>query len=66
MSLYNNRVKEQDNQNSINEMKQSGILADVPTTNLYAGRRYFDTTSGRPLWYDAVAEAWVLATGVEV
>lgn len=43
---------------------QSGVTADRPTTGLYLGRQYFDTTLGYPIWYDGTN--WVDATGSTV
>lgn len=39
----------------------SGTTANRPTSNLYIGRPYFDTTLGQPIWYDG--SGWVDATG---
>ena len=44
-------------------VQQSGVTADRPTRNLWAGRTYFDVTLGKPIWWDAVAEEWIDATG---
>lgn len=35
--------------------------ADRPTRNLWTGRVHFDTTLGKPVWYDG--SGWVDATG---
>lgn len=40
---------------------QSGTTAQRPTVGLWAGRPYFDTTLGYPIWYDGTQ--WVDATG---
>lgn len=40
---------------------QSGTTAQRPTVNLWAGRPYFDTTLGMPIWYDGTA--WVKGDG---
>ena len=63
MSLYHVGTRA-DNQNGINEMKESGLAVDRPTKNLYIGRRYFDTTRGQAIWYDGTG--WVIATGINV
>lgn len=42
----------------------SGTTAQRPTSFLYVGRPYFDTTIGKPLWYSGAA--WVDATGAAV
>lgn len=39
----------------------SGTTANRPTTFLFTGRPYFDTTLGQPIWYDG--SQWVDATG---
>ena len=43
---------------------QSGITANRPVRTLYIGRFYFDTTLGKPIWYDGAG--WVDATGTSV
>lgn len=48
---------------------QSGTTAQRPTTNLWVGRRYFDTslgTYGKPIWWNKNANAWVDASGALV
>lgn len=47
-------------------VQQSGTTANRPTTNLWAGRTYYDTTLAIPIWYDAVAEVWIDAAGAPV
>ncbi|MFN7611722.1 MAG: hypothetical protein ACK5QX_12440 [bacterium] len=42
----------------------SGTTAQRPTSNLWAGRTYFDTTLGKPIWYKG--PGWVDATGAAV
>lgn len=42
-------------------MSESGVTADRPTSGLWVGRVYFDTTLGQPIWYDGTE--WVDATG---
>ena len=45
-------------------LQQSGATADRPTTGLWVGRTYFDTTLGKPVWVKSVGPAvWVDATG---
>ena len=46
---------------NINALNSSGTTADRPTKGLFAGRTYFDTTLGQPIWYDG--SGWVDATG---
>lgn len=48
-------------------VEQSGVTANRPTTNLWVGRTYFDTTLGLPLWYDGnVVTGWIDAAGNQV
>ena len=42
-------------------LQSSGTTANRPTAFLFAGRTYFDTTLGQPIWYDG--SGWVDATG---
>lgn len=45
---------------------QAGTTAQRPVENLYAGRRYFDTSlgaNGKPIWVNKGATGWVLADG---
>lgn len=45
----------------------SGITAARPTTSLYVGRNYFDTTLGKPIWIQSLnPTVWVDATGAAV
>lgn len=44
-----------------NALTGAGTTADRPTKGLYAGRPYFDTTLGKPIFYTGTA--WVLADG---
>jgi hypothetical protein len=39
----------------------SGPTADRPTTNLFVGDYYFDTTLNLPIWYDGTD--WIDAAG---
>jgi hypothetical protein len=45
-------------------VSQSGTTAQRPTTELWVGRTYFDTTLGKPVWYEG--PGWVDATGSAV
>ena len=48
---------------------QAGTTAQRPTTNLYAGRYYFDTSlgaNGKPIWLNKNATGWIDATGAAV
>lgn len=47
---------------------QSGTTALRPTSLLWIGRFYFDTTLGKPIWIKQVKPAviWVDATGAAV
>jgi hypothetical protein len=40
---------------------ESGTTAQRPTTQLWVGRTYFDTTLNRPIWY--VGPGWIKADG---
>lgn len=51
----------------ITAMLSSGTTADRPTSFLYVGRTYFDTSlgaAGKPIWYNGTN--WVDATGATV
>lgn len=50
-----------DVQTICNALTQSGTTANRPSTFLWTGRMYFDTTLGKPIWYKTVG--WVDATG---
>lgn len=39
----------------------SGTTANRPTSFLWVGRAYFDTTLGQPIWYDG--SGWVDSAG---
>lgn len=50
----------------VSAAEQSGTTAQRPTTNLWVGRPYFDTSlgaNGKPIWVDKTGAAWVLADG---
>ncbi len=47
--------------NLLNALQSSGTTANRPTTFLFDGRTYFDTTLGTPIWY--VSAGWVDAAG---
>jgi hypothetical protein len=61
LRLYFNQI---DNitQNII--IPQSGTTADRPTDRLQVGQYYFDTTIGRPIWYNGTD--WINAAGTVV
>lgn len=45
---------------------QSGPTAERPTTLLWPGRRYFDTSlgaKGKPIFVNKTSDGWVLADG---
>ncbi len=42
----------------------AGITTGRPTLNLSVGQQYFDTTLGKPIWWNGAA--WVDATGIAV
>ena len=43
---------------------QSGTTAQRPTVNLWIGRRYYDTSLNKPVWY--TSGGWRDATGTLV
>ena len=45
-------------------VQQSGTTAQRPTTYLWVGRTYFDTTLTRPIWYTGAN--WIKADGTVV
>lgn len=47
--------------NALNILRASGTTAKRPVKSLFVGRTYFDTTLGKPIWYDG--SGWVDATG---
>lgn len=51
-------------QTLISASQQSGVTADRPTKALWIGRRYFDTTLGKPVFVKAVKPAIVWVDGV--
>ena len=51
----------------VNAAQQSGITADRPTRFLWLGRRYFDTTLGKPVYVRSVKPTvWVDGAGAVV
>lgn len=46
---------------TVSAARESGPTANRPTSRLWIGRQYFDTTLGQPVWYDG--SGWVDATG---
>ena len=54
-------------QDICNSVQQSGVTADRPTSVLWIGRVYFDTTLGKPVWVKSVRPTvWVDGTGAVV
>lgn len=53
-------------QRVILSVRQSGPTASRPTSGLWVGQTYFDTTLNRPVWISAVSPAvvWRTADGV--
>lgn len=45
------------------DASRSGTTDQRPTTNLYAGKFFFDTTINKPIWWNPFLVGWVLATG---
>lgn len=54
--------------NNAKTLQQSGVTADRPTSVLWIGRVFFDTSLGKPVWIKQVKPAviWVDATGAAV
>jgi hypothetical protein len=53
--------------NAVSSLYQSGTTADRPTSLLWLGRVYFDTTLGYPVWVQSVRPTvWVDAAGTPV
>lgn len=50
--------------NICNALTMSGTTARRPTSGLWTGRMYFDTTLGKPIWFKTAG--WVDATGAGV
>lgn len=46
------------------DVQNSGVTGARPTKNLYTGKPYFDTTLGRPIWWNGAA--WIKADGTVV
>lgn len=51
--------------NNAKTLQQSGVTADRPTSVLWIGRFYFDTTINKPIWIKQVKPAvvWIDAAG---
>lgn len=51
--------------NNAKTLQQSGVTADRPTSVLWLGRFYFDTTINKPIWIKQVKPAvvWIDAAG---
>lgn len=49
----------------LNALASSGVTANRPTTFLFDGRTYYDTTLGRPLWYDVTNTRWNYSDGTD-
>lgn len=49
-------------------VSESGTTANRPSTRLFVGRPYFDTTLGKPVWVKTATgtPVWVDATGATV
>jgi hypothetical protein len=45
----------------VTDVTSSGTTANRPARGLYVGKFYFDTTIGKPIWYEG--PSWVDATG---
>ena len=47
-------------------ISDSGTTAERPTSSLWIGRQYFDTTLGQPIFLKTLAPLWVDAAGNDV
>jgi hypothetical protein len=61
LRLYFNQI---DNFTQNITVPPSGTTADRPTGRLQVGQYYFDTTIGRPIWYNGTN--WINAAGTVV
>lgn len=55
--------------NICSALTQSGTTAQRPSTLLWAGRMYYDTSlaaNGQPIWRNKLNTGWVDATGAPV
>jgi len=53
--------------NILSALSTSGTTAQRPTAGLWVGRRYFDTTLGKPIWVQSLSPTvWCDATGAAV
>lgn len=60
-SLYRQAVR------SVNGLEESGTTANRPTTDLWVGRQYFDTTLGYPVFVKSLGPTvWVNGAGTTV
>ena len=64
MSMFNENVV--DNAVELAQLKEAGTTADRPVSDLWAGRPYFDTTLGQPIWYDKANTQWSDSAGTAV
>ena len=52
---------------TITAARQSGTTADRPTKGLWVGRRFYDTTLGKPVFVDSIGPVvWHDASGAVV
>ena len=61
LRLYFNQI---DNFTQNVTIPASGTTADRPTGRIQVGQYYFDTTIGRPIWYNGTN--WINAAGTVV
>jgi len=53
--------------NFASTVSDSGTTANRPTSFLFVGRPYFDTTINKPIWLKTVSPVvWIDATGASV
>lgn len=53
-------------QTILQDCSNSGTTAQRPTSQLYVGKPYFDTTLGIPIWLKNSTPTWVNASGAAV
>ena len=46
--------------------QQSGTTAERPNSGLYVGRRFYDTTLNKPIYFSALPDVWRDAQGTIV
>jgi hypothetical protein len=65
-SIFSEIVKMFQRIAGVNNNPDFGTTLNRPTQQLVTGQTYFDTTIGKPIWWNAVIPHWVDATGANV